>query len=548
MRVADQVAVRLAVVGGTQFKNELNQAGAEGARAMGQITTGARNLTPVVQNAAFQIGDFAVQVASGTSATRAFAQQAPQLLGSFGLIGAVGGAAIAVFAALAPVLFSTGDAAGEAAAKLVDLEGSIGSVESATAAVRETQQAYNDAINATGGASSAAASVVIASSKAEFEARKEVLEIELQLLKIRGQERAEGLANIQEAIRARADAVFKNDFRVNLDPALGQDAIFAPAADRAATEEEFSRFSRSVERDSLAARKLKLEIDAINKAVESGNELLGSEFATIASGKSEGGASGGGGAAAQNEVLKEAESIFTSTRTAAEAYNAEVAKLNSIYQAGAIDTETYNRALALLKDEFVQTGSFMSSVGSAVKSSLGSLFDGIVEGGTSAGEVLENLAKKLASLALQNSAFQLLAGLAPNIFGAGGSIPLVANAMGNAFRDGRVTAFATGGVVSRPTLFPMRGGMGLMGEAGEEGILPLTRVGGKLGVNAAGAGGGGTVVQIFNSTGAPVREQRSTGPDGRDVVKVIVGEEMARGSFDAAMKGRYGSRADKVRR
>lgn len=545
--MADQVAVRLAVVGGTQFKTDLTQAGVAGEQAMRTIGTASGRITSQVQNAAFQIGDFAVQVAGGTSAVRAFAQQAPQLLGGFGLIGAVGGAAVAVFAALAPVLFSTGEAAGEAAGKLVDLEGSIGSVESATAAVRETQKAYNEAINATGGASSAAASVVVANSKAEFEARKEVLAIELELLRIRGQERAEGLANIQGSIRARADSVFKNDFRVDLDPALGQDAVFAPAADRAATEEEFSRFSKSIELDSLAARKLKLEIDAINKAVEAGNELLTTEFATIASGKGEDGKGGGGGAAAQNEVLKEAERVFQATRTAAEQYSAEVAKLNTLYQAGAIDSETYNRALALLKEEFQQTGALMRSVGSAVKSSLTSLFDGIVQGGSSAGEVLENLAQKLASLALQNSAFQLLAGLAPGIFGAGGSIPLIASAMGNAFRDGQVTAFAAGGVVTRPTLFPMRGGLGLMGEAGAEGILPLTRIGGKLGVSAAGAGGG-TVVQVFNSTGAPARTERTTGPAGRDIVKVIVGEEMARGSFDAAMKGRYGNRADKVRR
>ena len=53
--------------------------------------------------------------------------------------------------------------------------------------------------------------------------------------------------------------------------------------------------------------------------------------------------------------------------------------------------------------------------------------------------------------------------------------------------------FADGGVVGGPTLFGMSGGRtGLMGEAGPEAIMPLTRIGGKLGVRAAG--GGSTMV------------------------------------------------------
>lgn len=53
-----------------------------------------------LQQFGFQIGDFAVQVANGTSKMQAFGQQAPQILQIFGPIGAVVGAAVAVFAAL----------------------------------------------------------------------------------------------------------------------------------------------------------------------------------------------------------------------------------------------------------------------------------------------------------------------------------------------------------------------------------------------------------------------------------------------------------------
>ncbi len=65
-----------------------------------------------------------------------------------------------------------------------------------------------------------------------------------------------------------------------------------------------------------------------------------------------------------------------------------------------------------------------------------------------------------------------------------------ANANGNIFANGRVLPFASGTIVARPTYFPMAdGNVGLMGEAGAEGILPLKRVNGKLGVYAQGGGG-----------------------------------------------------------
>lgn len=59
--------------------------------------------------------------------------------------------------------------------------------------------------------------------------------------------------------------------------------------------------------------------------------------------------------------------------------------------------------------------------------------------------------------------------------------------------------FATGGIVSSTTPFGMRGGMGIMGEAGPEAIMPLARgADGKLGVRGAG-GGGQTIVMNINT-------------------------------------------------
>ncbi|ARU01016.1 phage tail tape measure protein [Yoonia vestfoldensis] len=76
---------------------------------------------------------------------------------------------------------------------------------------------------------------------------------------------------------------------------------------------------------------------------------------------------------------------------------------------------------------------------------------------------------------------------------AGGLNSLVSGLMpfadGAPFSQGRVMPFAKGGIVSSPTTFPMRGGTGLMGEAGPEAIMPLARgPDGRLGVRG-GAGG-----------------------------------------------------------
>lgn len=54
-----------------------------------------------IQNASFQLGDFATQVGAGTSASIALGQQLPQLLGGFGIMGAVLGAVVAVAVPLA---------------------------------------------------------------------------------------------------------------------------------------------------------------------------------------------------------------------------------------------------------------------------------------------------------------------------------------------------------------------------------------------------------------------------------------------------------------
>lgn len=79
----------------------------QGLRRSGGAT---RNFGVIAQQAGFQVGDFATQVASGQRAVVAFTQQAPQFLGFFGPIGAVAGAATAILGAFAVATLATRDA------------------------------------------------------------------------------------------------------------------------------------------------------------------------------------------------------------------------------------------------------------------------------------------------------------------------------------------------------------------------------------------------------------------------------------------------------
>jgi phage-related minor tail protein len=61
--------------------------------------------------------------------------------------------------------------------------------------------------------------------------------------------------------------------------------------------------------------------------------------------------------------------------------------------------------------------------------------------------------------------------------------------------------FARGGIVNGPRLFPMANGMGLMGEAGPEAIMPLKRgPGGRLGVESSGGGAYNITVNVNNAS------------------------------------------------
>ena len=115
--------------------------------------------------------------------------------------------------------------------------------------------------------------------------------------------------------------------------------------------------------------------------------------------------------------------------------------------------------------------------------------------------VVRSLMQSLSSRALAQ-ALRPLSDAAGNLMG-GALGAVLANVKGNVVGGGRVRAFASGGIVSGPTLFPLDSGLGLMGESGAEAILPLARSSdGKLGVRA----GGGAAVAVTMNISTPDAE------------------------------------------
>jgi phage-related minor tail protein len=129
-----------------------------------------------------------------------------------------------------------------------------------------------------------------------------------------------------------------------------------------------------------------------------------------------------------------------------------------------------------------------------VARSLTRAFRGAVLDGKSLNSVLGDIARSFADIALRAALKplgHLVGGVIENLFTA--TNPVL----------GGVTPFAKGGVISAPSYFPMRGGLGLMGEAGAEAIMPLKRgADGSLGVAVAG---GGAVHVTFNVTATDAR-------------------------------------------
>ncbi|WP_249139126.1 phage tail tape measure protein [Actibacterium sp. MT2.3-13A] len=151
----------------------------------------------------------------------------------------------------------------------------------------------------------------------------------------------------------------------------------------------------------------------------------------------------------------------------------------------------FDLELVRMRDSLTLTGREVGVLSRSIGRGLRAAFDGLVFDGIKLSEAMRGLADSILNAAYSAAVTPVqnhLGGLiASGIEGlVKGAVPF---AGGGAFTQGRVMPFASGGVVRQASYFPMRGGIGLMGEAGPEAIMPLTRVAdGRLGVRAQGGG------------------------------------------------------------
>ncbi len=125
----------------------------------------------------------------------------------------------------------------------------------------------------------------------------------------------------------------------------------------------------------------------------------------------------------------------------------------------------------------------------------------------------------------------------------------VPQANGGVWSGGAIVPFANGDIFATPTYFPMSNGQtGLLGEAGEEAIMPLSRGSdGKLGVKASGSGqtrvnASNVQVNVINNGAADGYEasaSQSTDSNGTSIITVLVDKVKGAMTDDVRKNGQF---------
>lgn len=195
-------------------------------------------------------------------------------------------------------------------------------------------------------------------------------------------------------------------------------------------------------------------------------------------------------------------------------------------------TTIHNYEKYLLSDSYQRQKAYAD----AFENLFSGMADAIVEfaktGKLSFSDLVDNMIADLIRFEIQMQTKQMYGAIRPgianmlsNIFGGQSINPNSGEYMGS-------LEFAKGGaftnkIVDSPTMFKFAKGTGLMGEAGPEAIMPLTRdSSGKLGVQASGSGSN-VSVQVINNTNAMATTNETVDSKGNRKVEVVIGEMTA---------------------
>lgn len=516
--------------------------------AMDRIGAAFDNNSSRIQNTSFQLSDLIVQMEMGVPASRALGQQLPQLLGGFGPLGAVLGVATGALLTFAPALLGSAGSAKTLQETIDELSDSIGSMRDlsselanldqlaerygvidaelvqllghmreqqelavqnqALAAISAISEEYKVAAGAVnlfritgqGAAADVAAELgltqnaflALQAAIREAETATTLEEQASAVAKIADQlSRATGanadLVNeaIQTALRLREAAQAGQDLEnVDLEGALGgaanQASRIADELGRAA-----SNAISAAANSTQARREAEIRLQFAGNPAGQAGAMFDLEAGAMRGSQDM-------GLRMQFEALRQ---VTVDNAAATAEAQAQLATFNETMRSSGGAAAKVDQEMAKLTETLDPFQELVKGVAGTIESELNSAFASVLDGTKTLGEALLDFASNV------------LAQVAQDLFAQQFSKPIAAGIAGIFAADGRVfnsagvTAFANGGVVGGPTIFPFANGVGLMGEAGPEAIMPLARgADGKLGVSAANGNSAPNVI-INNYSG-----------------------------------------------
>lgn len=241
-------------------------------------------------------------------------------------------------------------------------------------------------------------------------------------------------------------------------------------------------------------------------------------------------------------------------------------------------TEGWDGAKRAMKSYYADATNMGRQFESFTQTSLSSLEDALVEftttGKLSFSDLADSMIRDLVRIAYQAMVVTPLVQSLTGMFGGGslikqalGASNAAVNAMftpsaqGNVFSGGSISDYS-GSVVSSPTTFDFnehltafRKGAGLMGEAGPEAVMPLTRgPDGTLGVRSYTPDFSmptpEVTVNVINNTGQQVQAQTTAAPDGQGGLNIeVVLDQVEAGMVqrDNAGRSRFANHLDRTR-
>jgi hypothetical protein len=501
----------------------------------------------VAQQAGYQVGDFASQVAAGGSAMTAFVQQGSQFLTMFGTGGAIAGAALGI-GAIAYKLYEAGDAAKETRNAISDITDEIERLNKETAKItaptprltagleianlqREIQQLQAGMPTQTSGGGGMMGDLGVGlegSAVAASRAAQKIAELTKKLEELTKAERANAVALLysDDAYNATGEGIAD---LIQLREEAARKAEEEARATEIATQATIQSIIEGLDPAARATREYESRLTYLGLALQAGSidqERYTALVNRAADELDKAKVSVDRHAQALDEQARRIRAQLDPTV----AYAEELERLNELLMTGRLTHEEYAAAADQAWNRLNQTTSGTRDIARDLGLTFESAFEDAIVKGQGFRSVLRGIAQDLARLVLRQTVTTPLAGLASSFLG-GLFGPAATPSWAMSPTDLGLPGFADGGTVTggRPII---------VGEEGPEVFVPAGN--GTVVPNGASMGGGVTVNQTINiSTGVAqtVRAEIAALMPAikRQTVDAVADARMRGGSFASAM-------------